>query len=69
MFTKKEALKEIELFDSHYLLRSNLSDKEPECLCGKSEAHSTLHLKTLPIWHVSREKALEQLPVVRHFQV
>ena len=29
---KKEALKEAELYDGHYLLRSNLSDKEPECL-------------------------------------
>jgi hypothetical protein len=29
---KKEALKEAELYDGHYLLRSNLSDKEPEWL-------------------------------------
>ncbi len=29
---KKEALKEAEHYDGHYLLRSNLSDKEPECL-------------------------------------
>lgn len=28
----KEALKESELYDGHYLLRSNLSDKEPEWL-------------------------------------
>jgi len=28
----KEALKEAELYDGHYLLRSNLSDKEPEWL-------------------------------------
>ena len=29
---KKEELKEAELYDGHYLLRSNLSDKEPEWL-------------------------------------
>ena len=29
---RKEKLKEAELFDGHYLLRSNLSDKEPEWL-------------------------------------
>jgi transposase len=29
---KKEKLKEAELYDGHYLLRSNLSDKEPEWL-------------------------------------
>jgi hypothetical protein len=29
---KKEALKEAELYDGHYLSRSNLSDKEPEWL-------------------------------------
>ena len=29
---KKEKLAEAELFDGHYLLRSNLSDKEPEWL-------------------------------------
>lgn len=29
---KKEALKDAELYDGHYLLRSNLSDKEPEYL-------------------------------------
>lgn len=29
---RKEALKDAELYDGHYLLRSNLSDKEPEYL-------------------------------------
>jgi hypothetical protein len=29
---KKEKLKEAELYDGHYLLRTNLSDKEPEWL-------------------------------------
>jgi hypothetical protein len=29
---KKEKFKEAELYDGHYLLRSNLSDKEPEWL-------------------------------------
>jgi hypothetical protein len=29
---KKQELKEAELYDGHYLLRSNLSDKEPEWL-------------------------------------
>src|ERR1022692_691754 len=29
---KKEKLKESELYDGHYLLRSNLSDKEPDWL-------------------------------------
>ena len=29
---KKEKLAEAELFDGHYLLRSNLCDKEPEWL-------------------------------------